>query len=136
MHDHEPACRVTGEHDAERGTVTVGIDVTNVGGRAGSEVVQLYVGAPPAADAPPRQLKGFRKVRLHVGERTRVTIELPVADLASFDEARGAWTVHPGATNCSSERPPATSDLGRTSTCRAADPAAGAARRRRTGCPG
>jgi beta-glucosidase len=37
------------------------VQVTNVGGRAGAEVVQLDVAAPAAARQPPRQLEGFAK---------------------------------------------------------------------------
>ena len=45
--------------------VTVEVTVSNTGGRAGREVVQLYVGDPEAAVArPPRELKGFAAVEL------------------------------------------------------------------------
>ena len=58
-------------------TVVVEVDVTNVGGRRGSEVVQLYVG-PPAAlvHRPPKELKGFAKVVLDPGETRTVRLVL------------------------------------------------------------
>ena len=82
--------------ERDDGTVRVGVDVTNEGDRAGSEVVQLYVAGPPDAEAPPRELTGFRKVRLDSGERARVTFDLPSSELPSYSEAQSGWVVHPG----------------------------------------
>ncbi|HEY6708083.1 MAG TPA: glycoside hydrolase family 3 C-terminal domain-containing protein [Actinomycetota bacterium] len=83
-------------HDEATGVVTVSLEVTNVGGRAGSEVVQLYVAAPAAAEQPPKQLKGFAKLQLAPGVTEEVTLELDRDELAAFDEASGQWVVHPG----------------------------------------
>jgi beta-glucosidase len=82
--------------DEATGAVTVSVQVTNVGGRAGAEVVQLYVAAPAAARQPPRQLKGFAKVQLEPGATSEVELRLDRDDLAAFDEATGEWVVHPG----------------------------------------
>ena len=59
------------------GSLRVRVPVTNVGDRAGSEVVQLYV-APrrPQAFRPPKELKAFAKVSLAPGESTVVELEL------------------------------------------------------------
>jgi beta-glucosidase len=83
-------------HDEATGVVTVSVQVTNVGGRAGAEVVQLYVVAPAAAEQPPRQLKGFAKHQLAPGATQEVSLELDPDELAAFDEASGEWVVHPG----------------------------------------
>jgi beta-glucosidase len=45
------------------GGVSVSVDVSNSGDRAGADVPQLYVTFPEAANEPPVQLKGFHKVR-------------------------------------------------------------------------
>jgi beta-glucosidase len=84
------------EQEEATGVVTVSLQVTNIGARAGAEVVQLYVGAPPAAQQPPRQLKGFAKVHLDPGATTKVSLELDRDELAAFDEASGTWVVHQG----------------------------------------
>ena len=85
------------EQDEVTGAVTVMVQVTNIGRHPGAEVVQLYVAAPPAAGQPPRQLKGFAKVRLDPGATAEVTIRLDPDDLAAAcDEASGEWVVHPG----------------------------------------
>ena len=83
-------------HDEATGAVTVSVQVTNIGGRVGSEVVQLYVAAPAEAEQPPRQLKGFAKVHLAPGATQEVSLELDPDELAAFDEASGEWIVHPG----------------------------------------
>lgn len=59
------------------GTVTVEVDVTNTGNRAGDEVVQLYVRDQVSSIAQPvKELKGFERVTLKPGE-TR-TVRLPL----------------------------------------------------------
>jgi len=45
---------------------------------------------------PPRQLKGFAKLRLDPGAAADVTLRLDPGDLAADDEAAGSWVVHPG----------------------------------------
>lgn len=78
--------------------------VTNTGGRAGAEVVQVYL-TPPAAVARPRRLAGFAKVPVAPGESRAVTVEIPVRDLASWSQeggwelAAGTWTVEVGASS-------------------------------------
>jgi beta-glucosidase len=58
-------------------TLRVEVDVTNTGGRPGSEVVQCYVGQPDAKVLrPPKELKAFAKVALEPGATTTVTFEL------------------------------------------------------------
>jgi beta-glucosidase len=84
------------EVDEATGVVTVSLEVTNVGVRAGSEIVQLYVAAPAAAEQPPKQLKGFAKLQLAPGVTEEVSLELDPHDLAAFDDASGEWVVHPG----------------------------------------
>ncbi|MFM8409544.1 MAG: beta-glucosidase [Alphaproteobacteria bacterium] len=74
------------------GRVRASVDVTNTGGRAGAEVVQLYVGFPGSSvERPVRELHGFARVDLAPGETRTVEIEFPARDLATWDEARGDW---------------------------------------------
>jgi len=74
--------------------------VTNTGSRAGSEVVQVYVGIPVAGQ-PPKRLIGFRRVELEPGESREVTITIdPSATnhpLSVWDCATGGFTVRPGS---------------------------------------
>lgn len=79
---------------AADGTITVSVDVTNVGSRAGSEVVQLYTHQRTSRDRTPiRQLKAFQRVQLASGQTRTVTLRLPAADLAHWDVTRSRWVV-------------------------------------------
>jgi beta-glucosidase len=78
-------------------TVKIELTVKNVGSRPGSDVVQVYVGDPAAAEEPPSQLKGFAKVSLQPNERKHVTIAVPVKSLASWSERSHKWDLSPGA---------------------------------------
>jgi beta-glucosidase len=83
--------------DLEVSEQHVSVTVTNTGPRAGSEVVQLYVHAATGGTfRPPRELKGFAKVRLAAGESRRVQLGLDDRTFAIWDAARGAWVVEEG----------------------------------------
>jgi beta-glucosidase len=68
-------------------TTMVSVRITNTGGRAGTEVVQLYVRDEVASVArPERQLVGFTRVPLQPGEAGTVTFALHPSRLAFYDE--------------------------------------------------
>ena len=65
----------------------VRVDVTNTGGRAGDEVVQLYVQDVEASVPVPRHhLEGFARVSLAPGETRTVTLALRAEQLMAFDD--------------------------------------------------
>jgi beta-glucosidase len=78
-----------------RGAV-VRVRVTNIGQRAGADVVELYVGMPASTGEPPRQLKGFAKVDLAPGAATVVSFTLGPAALSTWDSGSGGWVLRPG----------------------------------------
>jgi beta-glucosidase len=83
--------------DSGDGTaLRVQVRVTNTGARAGAEVAQLYVGFPPWAGEPPRQLKGFQKVTLAPGKSATVSFDLDARSFSIWSEAEGAWVIPPG----------------------------------------
>jgi beta-glucosidase len=68
------------------GTLTLDVAVTNVGERAGSEVVQCYVApSAPRLTRPPKELKAFAKVHLEPGESTVVSLVLDRRAFAYWD---------------------------------------------------
>jgi beta-glucosidase len=75
----------------------VSVTVRNVGGREGTEVVQVYVGElPTEVVTPPRQLAAFAKVPLAVGEESRVTLRVPRRSVSYFDVAAHDWVAPAG----------------------------------------
>lgn len=78
---------------AENGIYTVDVIVENVGKTEGREVVQLYVSAPASvSDRPAQELKAFAKTKsLKPGEKCKVTLQVPAAELAAYDEKTHAW---------------------------------------------
>lgn len=87
---------VAGKGDAT--TVTVSVDVTNTGKRAGSDVVQLYVGDPSAkVKRPAKELKGFERVSLAPGATRRVEFKLAPRDLSYYSVDEHGWKLDPGA---------------------------------------
>ncbi len=80
-------------------TLTVSVEITNSGDRAGEEVVQLYVRDPVASITRPiRELKGFQRVALAAGERRRVAFELSTQALRFYRSTGhgGEWRLEPG----------------------------------------
>ncbi|MFI9750845.1 beta-xylosidase/alpha-l-arabinosidase [Streptomyces collinus] len=79
------------------GSHDVSVTVRNTGGRAGAEVVQLYLHDPVASvTRPDVRLIGYRRVELAPGEAARVTFRFH-ADLSSFTDRSGRRVVEPGA---------------------------------------
>ncbi|MDD5951039.1 MAG: glycoside hydrolase family 3 C-terminal domain-containing protein [Bacteroidales bacterium] len=78
--------------------ICVSVDVKNSGAAVGKEVVEIYVSAPAATmDKPVQELKGYAKTaKLAAGESETVKVVIPIADLASFNEATSAWEVEAG----------------------------------------
>jgi beta-glucosidase len=77
--------------------VTASVEVTNVGARAGSTVVQVYVADDEASvSRPEKELAGFAKLRLSPGETRRVGVVLDMRSLAFFDIAAKCWTAEAG----------------------------------------
>lgn len=77
-------------------SVSVSVDVANVGSRAGDEVVQLYVRDDHASvTRPVKELKRFERVTLEPGQRRTVTFDLEPQDL-SFWNIEMKRVVEPG----------------------------------------
>jgi beta-glucosidase len=78
------------------GGATVRCRVRNVGGRAGDEVVQLYLHDELASVARPViSLAGFQRVHLAPGEEREVAFTLGASELRLLNAA-GRWVVEPG----------------------------------------
>jgi beta-glucosidase len=82
-------------------TATATFTVTNTGGRAGTEVVPVYVSQPVSSVVvPPQRLVGFTRVTLDPGQSQVVTVPFAVSALAETQgdiNAAGPPTVEPGS---------------------------------------
>ncbi len=77
------------------GRVLVTVRVRNGGGRAGKEIVQLYVSdTRSSVERPEKELKAFAKVALEPGESKTVTLELTAAVFRSGipNPTAGNWS--------------------------------------------
>ena len=79
----------------------VGLVVRTIGQREGKEIVQLYVGAPPAGEGeayerPAKELKAFQKVSLRPGESLKISFEVPISGLGYYDETLSRFVTVPG----------------------------------------
>ncbi|MEH7098171.1 glycoside hydrolase family 3 C-terminal domain-containing protein [Neobacillus vireti] len=78
-------------------TLTVSVNVKNIGQAAGKEIVQLYVrDVESSVIRPEKELKGFEKVFLQPGEEKTVTFELNKRAFAYYNVSLKDWHVENG----------------------------------------
>lgn len=77
----------------DRTTLNVQVLVENTGDRDGSEVVQVYVAQrSPSVKRPLKELKGFKKEHIAVGQSKVVTVSIETKYATSYwDEERAMW---------------------------------------------
>lgn len=89
---------LSGQRDGDDESIQVTVEVSNTGACAGDEVVQLYV--VPSQEGPimrpARELKGFQRIHLAVGETRRVEFALTGRDLSYYDTRAGGWRAPAG----------------------------------------
>ncbi len=77
--------------------IKVTLDVSNKGGRPGSEVVQVYIGKHKSkVKRALKELKGFSKVYLDKGDKINTIITIDVAQLAYYNTKISDWSVEKG----------------------------------------
>ncbi|OLO70867.1 beta-1,3-N-acetylglucosaminyltransferase [Actinomyces oris] len=78
--------------------VSIDVDVTNTGERPGKETVQVYASVPAGRlDQPLQALVGFTKTdEIAPGATARITVDVDLTDLATYDEASHATTLEAG----------------------------------------
>ena len=86
--------RTSADTLAAADTLTVRVDVTNTGKRAGDEVVQLYARHLGSSVARPREdLRGYRRITLQAGATGTVELSLPASSLAYWNSQMHRWVV-------------------------------------------
>lgn len=78
--------------------ITVEAVIKNIGKFPGKEVVQVYICAPQTElDKPYQELKGYRKTKELLPNATeKVSIQIPIESLASFDSRLNAYVLEAG----------------------------------------
>ncbi len=79
--------------------VSIDVDVTNTGGYPGKETIQVYASVPAGRlDQPLQALAGFTKTdEITPGATARITVDVDLTDLASYDEAARATVLEAGS---------------------------------------
>ena len=73
------------------------VTVRNSGGRAGREVIQVYLEGPHDDPRRPlRTLAAFANVEAGPGEQAAARLTIPARNFARFDEGLSQWVSHPG----------------------------------------
>ncbi|KAK4220888.1 beta-glucosidase cel3A [Podospora fimiseda] len=86
-----------GRADLWEDVATITAVVKNTGGVQGAEVPQLYITLPSSAPStPPKQLRGFAKLKLAPGASGTAIFNLRRKDLSYWDTARQNWVVPSG----------------------------------------
>ena len=88
--------RLSGAKIRPDGSVTVSVDVENIGKYAGDEVVQLYRKHVAASVTRPiKELRGFQRVNLRPGEKRRIEFTLGTEQLGFYNREM-RFVVEPG----------------------------------------
>ncbi len=95
--------KIEGSEFTSDDTIKYSVDLTNVGARAGEEIVQVYVKYKEAYGyeraklrLPNLQLKDFKRVFLKEGEKKTVQGEIKVNSIEFFEEKLNKYVVLPG----------------------------------------
>jgi beta-glucosidase len=86
--------RLSAARLAPDGKLSASFQVSNVGGRTGDEVVQMYVRHISSQVTRPKlELEGFQRVHLNAGQAKRVQLQLAAKRLAYWDNQVHGWRV-------------------------------------------
>jgi beta-glucosidase len=88
---------VSKETISEKDTLTVSFTVKNSGSRKGMEIAQVYVeDVESSVPRPIKELKGFKKVELNIGETVGVQVKLAKQAFAFWNPNTNDWYVEKG----------------------------------------
>ncbi len=74
--------------------IVVALKIKNIGEKAGAITPQVYAGSKnEETDRPKKQLKGFAKVGLDVGETKEIEIKVSKQDLKFYDAIKQSWAL-------------------------------------------
>ena len=78
-------------------SIAVKLLVENIGEYDGKEIVQIYVSKENSGfTRPVKELKAFEKIYVEKGKKESLEIEIPLNDLAYFNQSLDEWVVESG----------------------------------------
>jgi len=78
-------------------TLTITVDLKNIGPVSGAEVVQVYIrDVESSVQRPVRELKAFTKVNLAAGASQKISIGLDKYAISFWDQASSKWLAEAG----------------------------------------
>ena len=78
-------------------SILISGNVSNIGNRDGSEVVQVYIGKLNSkVKRAEKELKGFRKIAVKKDSTADFTISIDVNSLSFYDESISNWNLEKG----------------------------------------
>ncbi len=82
--------------NADASSRTVTFTVCNTGGRAGTEIAEVYIQLPSAANENFRRLVAWKRVPLNPSESREVSLEVNSLFVSVWDDAADNWKLLPG----------------------------------------
>lgn len=77
--------------------VSLSVEIENTGAMNGQEIVQVYVrDIESSVPRPEKELKGFQKIQLNVGEKKTINFTLTERDFSFWDLETQDWKLEPG----------------------------------------
>lgn len=77
-------------------SIQLSVRVSNLGEMSAKELVPVFIGFPETEGVPYKELKQFAKKEIAAGSSELIQFEIPVWDLAKWDESCSEWKVFPG----------------------------------------
>lgn len=78
-------------------SITISVEIKNTGDYEGDEVVQLYVkDVKSSVQRPLKQLVGFKRTSLAIGESKNISFEVPIVQLMFWDDNCSDWHFEKG----------------------------------------
>lgn len=87
--------RVSNRNIEGKDGVTISVNITNTGKRDGDEVAQLYLSSKLSVPMPVKQLRGFKRVNIPVGQTVSVDFVLTPYELSYWSESHNHYYVEP-----------------------------------------
>jgi beta-glucosidase len=88
---------LTEGNNADALKLSLSITIQNTGSQDGNEVVQIYArDCLSSLRRPLKELKGFHKVWVPVGEKRTIQLQLDKLAFCMYDERRACWVIEKG----------------------------------------